>query len=149
MGEHQAARILLIGWDSADWRLIHPLLDSGRMPHLAGLVEGGVMGNIASLEPMLSPVLWTSVATGVRGDRHGILGFTEPDPEAGGIRPVRSTSRRRKALWNILTQAGLKSIQALSVCLDQAPDHVAATRWLAEVDAALAGAGKAALGGRP
>ena len=27
-------RVLLVGWDAANWQVIHPLLDAGRMPHL-------------------------------------------------------------------------------------------------------------------
>jgi len=51
-------KVLLIGWDAADWKVIHPLLDAGKMPHLARFLEKGVMGNIATLQPALSPTLW-------------------------------------------------------------------------------------------
>lgn len=104
-----ASRVLLIGWDGADWNLIHPLLDSGQMPHLARLVETGVIANLATLQPCLSPMLWTSIATGKTADQHGICGFLEPQPDGAGVRPVASTSRRTKALWNILSQQGLRS----------------------------------------
>ena len=67
------------------------------------------MGDIETLQPMLSPMLWTSIATGHRGDRHGILGFVEADPSGGPARPVSSRSRRGKALWNILTQSGMRA----------------------------------------
>ncbi len=97
-------RILLVGWDAADWRVISPLLDAGKMPALAKLIEHGVMGNLSTLHPMISPMLWTSIVTGKTADKHGILGFTEADP-SGRLRPVASTSRRTKALWNILQQA--------------------------------------------
>ena len=43
-------RVLLIGWDAADWKVIHRLVDAGHMPHLARLLERGVMGNIATLQ---------------------------------------------------------------------------------------------------
>ena len=103
-----AKKLLLIGWDGADWKVITPLLESGLMPTLNSLINEGVMGNIATLEPVLSPILWTTIATGKRGDKHGILGFTEPSSQQHGIRTVRSTSRKCKAFWNILTQTGLK-----------------------------------------
>jgi predicted AlkP superfamily phosphohydrolase/phosphomutase/cytochrome c-type biogenesis protein CcmH/NrfG len=104
-----ARKVLLIGWDAADWKLITPLLDRGQMPNLARLVERGVMGNLSSIEPKLSPMLWTSIATGKRPWKHGISGFVEPAPDGRGIRPVSSTSRRTKALWNILSQNNLRS----------------------------------------
>lgn len=100
-------RLLLIGWDAADWGFLQPLIDRGLMPTLAALRDRGAWGNLATIHPALSPMLWTSIATGVRPERHGILGFVEPDPAGSGARPVRSTSRRVKALWNILHQSGL------------------------------------------
>lgn len=106
MSERLARKVLLIGWDAADWKLINPLMDQGLMPALDGFVNHGAMGNLATLRPILSPMLWNSIATGKRPDKHGILGFIEPDPQTGRVRPVTSTSRKVKAIWNILTQRG-------------------------------------------
>ena len=100
-------RVLVVGWDAADWKVIEPLMASGHMPHLAGLVDRGVMGNIATLQPVLSPMLWTSIATGKRPYKHGVLGFSEVVAKTGAVRPVSSQSRRTKAIWNILHQEGL------------------------------------------
>ncbi len=100
--------MLLVGWEGADWSIIQPLVDAGEMPNLTAMIDSGVMGNIASLVPMVCPLLWTSIATGVFADRHNILTAIEPDGR-GGVRAARSTSRRRKALWNILSQNGLRS----------------------------------------
>jgi predicted AlkP superfamily phosphohydrolase/phosphomutase len=36
------SRLLLVGWDAADWKVIDPLLAKGEMPHLARLLEQGV-----------------------------------------------------------------------------------------------------------
>lgn len=102
-------RVLLVGWDGADWILLNQLIDAGRMPHLARFLEQGVMGNLASMIPCLTPMLWTSVATGRTADEHGILGFVEPQADGLGVVPSRSSSRRSKALWNILDESGLKS----------------------------------------
>lgn len=104
----RSRRVLLIGWEGADWRLIEDLVDIGQMPHLAEVTERGVMGNLRSLVPMVCPILWTSVATGVFGNHHDILTIVEPDGH-GDVRPVQSTSRKRKAIWNILSQNGLRS----------------------------------------
>lgn len=101
---------MLIGWDAAEWQVIHPLLDAGLMPNLQRLVEGGVIGNLASLSPMLSPILWTSIATGKRAYAHGIHGFVEPLPDRSGVRPVGTATRQCKALWNILSQENRPSV---------------------------------------
>ncbi len=87
-------RLLLIGWDAADWKVIHPLLDSGQMPNLARLIAGGVHGNLATIYPALSPMLWTSIATGKRPYKHGIHGFSEPLPDGSGVRPITLLSRK-------------------------------------------------------
>ena len=107
--KRQAKKVLLIGWDAADWKFLTPLIDEGLMPTLKGLIEGGVSGKLATLDPPLSPTLWTSIATGKRPYKHGIHGFTEPDPSGKNIRPTYITSRKVKAIWNILTQQNLKS----------------------------------------
>lgn len=102
-------KLLLLGWDAADWEHIEPLLDAGKLPALRRLIENGVSGNLATLQPILSPMLWNSVATGKQPWKHGVHGFIEPDPHGGGARPWGSRNRTGKALWNILTQRGLRT----------------------------------------
>ena len=99
-------KLLLVGWDGADWDVIYPLMDQGLMPNLKRLVENGVSGNLATLEPAFSPMLWTSIATGKTADKHGVLGFSEPSPNNQSIRPISGLTRRVKAIWNILQQNG-------------------------------------------
>jgi tetratricopeptide (TPR) repeat protein len=108
MSERIASRLLIVGWDAADWKIIDPLLKAGALPTLQRLLATGARGDLSSLDPKLSPLLWTSIATGKTADKHGILNFVEPDP-AGSLRISASTTRKTKALWNILTQAGLKT----------------------------------------
>ncbi len=109
MGKARSKKVLVIGWDAADWKVIEPLMQEGKMPALKRLMESGVYGRIQTLDPPLSPMLWTSIATGFRADIHGIDGFVEPLPDGTGLRPVTSTSRKVKAIWNILNQEGKKS----------------------------------------
>lgn len=102
-------KVLLIGWDGADWEHINPLLDAGLLPTLNSLVDQGTIGNLATLQPVLSPMLWNSVATGKFADKHGIHGFIEPDKQHGGARPFSSVSRNTKAIWNIFSQNNIRS----------------------------------------
>jgi predicted AlkP superfamily phosphohydrolase/phosphomutase/tetratricopeptide (TPR) repeat protein len=102
-------RLLLVGWDAADWKVINPLLAAGEMPHLGRLIATGVHGNHATLYPALSPMLWTSIATGKRPSKHGIHGFTEPSEDGLSVRPVTNLGRKTKAFWNILHQHGKRS----------------------------------------
>jgi len=102
-------KVLLVGWDAADWKIIQPLLDGGEMPVLESLINAGVMGDLSSIRPMLSPMLWTSIATGKRPFKHGVHGFTEVDPEFNQVVPVGSHTRQCKTIWNILNERGFKT----------------------------------------
>jgi predicted AlkP superfamily phosphohydrolase/phosphomutase/tetratricopeptide (TPR) repeat protein len=103
-------KLLLVGWDAADWKVIQPLLDAGKMPTIQRLIQNGTRGHIATLHPPLSPMLWTSIATGKRPFKHGIHGFSEPTEDATGVQPITNLSRTTKALWNILNQNDLRSL---------------------------------------
>jgi predicted AlkP superfamily phosphohydrolase/phosphomutase len=79
------------------------------MPNLQRLINAGVMGNLSTLRPTYSPLIWNSIATGMVPDKHGILGFTEVDEATHEVRAATSLSRKVKAVWNILSQKGLKT----------------------------------------
>ncbi|MGH9868657.1 MAG: alkaline phosphatase family protein [Candidatus Polarisedimenticolia bacterium] len=102
-------KILLIGLDAADWQIAGPLADQGRLPNLNGLRERGAWGTVRSMVPVLSPLLWTSVATGATADQHGVIDFLVPDPETGRKTPVQSSARRMPALWDHFTAASRTS----------------------------------------
>jgi len=100
--------VILIGWDGADWSLLDRLAASGRMPNLARLVREGRTARLKSFVPILSPIVWTSVATGVTPDLHGVLDFQEIDRESGAVGPISGRSRRTAAIWNIASERGLR-----------------------------------------
>jgi predicted AlkP superfamily phosphohydrolase/phosphomutase/tetratricopeptide (TPR) repeat protein len=110
MPEPARRKVLLIGWDAADWKVINPLMDAGKMPNIHRLVENGCMAQLATLHPPLSPMLWTSIATGKRPFKHGIHGFSEPSPDGRSVQPVSNLSRTCKAVWNIFNQNNLRSV---------------------------------------
>ena len=117
------AGLLLIGIDSADWNGIDPIADD--LPHLSALMAAGARADLQTLTPTLSPNIWTTIATGVRPEEHGINGFimsqvlnqqieaadegaageTQADPPPAV--PMNRTQRRRKAMWNIVSERGL------------------------------------------
>jgi predicted AlkP superfamily phosphohydrolase/phosphomutase len=77
------------------------MIDQGDLPTLAKIASEGAFAVIDCEVGMLSPVVWTTVATGVPPDEHGITGFTLGDT------PATSTARKRAALWNILPRYGI------------------------------------------
>jgi Tfp pilus assembly protein PilF len=101
--------VLFIGLDAADWMILDRLMARGALPNLAALKARSAWADIVSEEPMLSPILWTSIATGKRPEKHGILEFTTRDPATGRELPVTADKRRVKALWNILSAFGRRT----------------------------------------
>jgi predicted AlkP superfamily phosphohydrolase/phosphomutase len=94
-------KIVLFGLDGADWNVARPLMADGRLPVLSSLVANGASGDLRSLEPMLSPALWTTMVTGVTPERHGIRDFVYKRRGTYAQPIVSSSLRRRLALWNI------------------------------------------------
>jgi len=60
----------LIGWNPADWQMIDPLIQGSKMPTLQPLGNEGVGGNMATLQTILSPMLWTSFGRALDEHRH-------------------------------------------------------------------------------
>ncbi|MFQ5669796.1 MAG: alkaline phosphatase family protein [Acidobacteriota bacterium] len=102
------ARLLLIGLDGAAWDEMLPLLRAGDLPHLEALMRAGTAARLTTMAPALSPVIWTTIATGKLPAQHGITGFLAREPETGERVPVTSNLRRARALWGILGEAGIQ-----------------------------------------
>jgi len=99
-------RLILLGLDALDWRLVDELIAKGLMPTMAELVSTGAHAVLDVPPPLISPVVWTTIATGVTPDVHGVLDFLEPDPEDGKPRPVGTASRKAAAVWEMTAAAG-------------------------------------------
>ncbi|TKJ40007.1 hypothetical protein CEE37_09735 [candidate division LCP-89 bacterium B3_LCP] len=123
-------RIAIVGWDGAEWSIVQDLLAKGDLPNLRSLIEEGVSAPFKSLPSTKSPLVWTSIATGKLPSKHGIEDFGSFQfpgmvnnfaeyPDGLGLYrlisrfmsqadlPVTSTTRRCKAIWNILSEANL------------------------------------------
>ena len=92
-GGADGPRVLLVGLDGADMRIVDRLVGEGKLPTFARLKREGAWGPLRSVEPLLSPLVWTSIATGRRPQDHGVFDFVEITPE-GEPTPITSTRRR-------------------------------------------------------
>ena len=92
-----AGRVAIFAIDGADWDLITELADDGRIPNIRALARGGATGSLQTIQPTVSPLVWTTMATGVTPDRHGVIDFVDRTAN----RPVDGWSRRSPALWEI------------------------------------------------
>lgn len=92
---------------------MRPLLAAGELPNIRRLLERGSLGVLHSRPPMLSPALWTEIATGLPRRLNGIDDFTHYggafDVLSRDGRLVSSNDRVRTALWNWADHAGLET----------------------------------------
>ena len=99
--------IILFAVDGLEWSVMKPLVDAGRMPVVAGLMERGTYGYLESMTPTYSPAIWTSIATGKNPDKHGIPHFVyRVGAGKDDYRFYTSGHRKTKAFWNILSEYG-------------------------------------------
>jgi len=98
--------VLFVGLDGADWELLDAYMQAGIMPNLAALSREGRTGVLTTIQPPLSPLVWTTEMTGVSPVEHGILDFTRFDPRTGAREPIPREERRVPAVWNMASAAG-------------------------------------------
>ena len=94
---------ILFGVDGADWDVVEWMWEQNRLPHLKRLADRGIAAPLETFHHA-SPVIWTSVATGVMPEVHGITEFVVPTTK--GDQPVSSSLRQVPALWNMVTATG-------------------------------------------
>jgi predicted AlkP superfamily phosphohydrolase/phosphomutase len=93
---------VVIGIDGGEWRVLRRMWRDGELPNLRRLADQGSTARLQTAYNA-SPVIWTTIATGVTPAEHGITDFVVPSPH--GDVPITSTVRRVPALWTMLTRA--------------------------------------------
>jgi len=96
-------RVFVLGLDGADPQTIDLLMSENKLPNFAKIRREGAYAPLLSRRPLLSPVIWTTIATGQTPDRHRIGHFVAVNPVTGEQLPVTSQMRKAPALWNMLT----------------------------------------------
>ncbi|MFC1852697.1 alkaline phosphatase family protein, partial [candidate division CSSED10-310 bacterium] len=102
--------VLIIGLDGADWTPIRKLIARGKLKTLSHLIKNGVSGPLQSTKPLLSPCIWTSIATGLKRNKHGVLGFLHKPPGSLKAIPITSSARKEAAIWDIFSYFGHTSL---------------------------------------
>ena len=97
-------RVIVLGIDGMDPKAMDLLISEGKLPNFARLRREGAYGTLLSSKPMLSPLLWTTIATGKPPTQHGIGHFSAVNEATGTRLPVTSEMRRVKAVWNIASE---------------------------------------------
>lgn len=88
-------RVVVLGVDGATFDVVdaHPDL----LPNFAALERDGTRATLTSMEPMFSPLLWTTIASGRTPEEHGIRGFR-----------VQADDCKVARFWDVAEDAGLR-----------------------------------------
>lgn len=103
-------QLIVFGVDAATPQLMDLLIEEGSLPNFQRLTKEGASGRLQTLEPIFSPMIWTTVATGRMPEDHGITGFTWADTEATWLQPTSSSQRKVPALWNLTSAMGYTAV---------------------------------------
>ncbi|MGH0035825.1 MAG: alkaline phosphatase family protein [Myxococcota bacterium] len=71
----QQGRVFVMGVDGGSWNVIDAMAAAGELPHLSRLMARGASARLATVEPVSSPVVWTSIATGRSPEHTGVTDF--------------------------------------------------------------------------
>jgi predicted AlkP superfamily phosphohydrolase/phosphomutase len=101
-------KVAVVGIDGATWEMIDLLISQNQLPAFSRLKKKGAWGNLETILPTESVSIWTSIATGMSPEKHGIQTFTRRIRGTDKTVPSPGTDRRVPAIWNIASDAGKK-----------------------------------------
>ena len=99
-----APKLIVLGWDSATFDVIDPLIALGRLPALASLQDQGFRAPLQSTWPPMTDCAWTTAFTGRQAGGHGIVGSWYRAPGQYSCRYFSSRDRKAKAVWEMAPQ---------------------------------------------
>lgn len=116
-------KVIVIGLDGLEPKLVGPMLERGELPHLARLAAQGGFTRVRTTVPAQTPVAWSTFATGTNPGGHGIFDFIRRDPatylpdlalsryeQKNAFLPPKAINLRRgQAVWEVLSDAGIAS----------------------------------------
>jgi predicted AlkP superfamily phosphohydrolase/phosphomutase len=91
----RARRVVVLGLDGLDPVLARRWMDEGQLPHLDALRREGGFRPLGTTWPAMSPVGWSTFATGVDASGHNIFDFLARDRQTH--LPTLSSTRLRRA----------------------------------------------------
>src|SRR5919197_446316 len=115
-------RVLLVGWDGADWRILDPLLERGDLPNLQALISRGQRAVLRSTVPTHSWAACPSFLTGVDPADHGVYDILETVPGTHKQYPVTYRSITEGTFVEDVAAAGKVGVYADVPLMFPAPD---------------------------
>jgi predicted AlkP superfamily phosphohydrolase/phosphomutase len=101
-------RVFVFGIDGATFDIILPAIRRGKLPQLRSLMEGGTWGRLRSTIHPVTPMAWSSFATGANAGKHGIFDFSRVDGKETTLNTA--VDRKMPAIWTYLSQSRRNSI---------------------------------------
>jgi len=101
-------KVVVIGLDGADWRLLDPWIESGQLPTLGKLISEGTRGKLRSTTRPESSVAWSSFSTGVNPGKHGVFSFVERAANDYAYKLANAVSVRSRRFWDFLGEQGIR-----------------------------------------
>lgn len=95
---HAFDRVVIIGFDGMDPKLVGHYMGEGSLPNLMRLKEGGAFAPLATSRPAISPAAWSTFMTGADPSYHNIFDFITRDPQT--YAPKLSSASIGKAARN-------------------------------------------------
>lgn len=108
--------LVIIGVDGMTFDAIRPLVANHQLPNIAKMMQRGATAVLQSENPMRSPALWTTIATGQPRAKHGIYDFVTASNywprhlRHGPQALVTSDMRASPALWQWAERGGQRSL---------------------------------------
>ncbi len=81
-GRSAVQRVILVGLDGLDPDLAQRYMGEGKLPNLSRMSAEGGFAPLATTTPPVSPVAWSSLATGTEPAKHNIFDFLARDPKS-------------------------------------------------------------------
>lgn len=97
--EDSSPKMVILGIDGMDPRLLERFLNEGQLPNFQRLIAQGDFKPLQTTMPPLSPVAWSTFITGTNPGRHGIYDFLHRDPQT--IIPEFAMVRTTPSDWNL------------------------------------------------
>jgi predicted AlkP superfamily phosphohydrolase/phosphomutase len=101
--------VFVLGLDGADFDTVGAHLQSGRMPHLASIIQGGASASLPSTVFPITPSAWSAALSGLNPGKTGVLTF-ERRTESYRTRLASAADLGERTLLSWLPRFGLPTI---------------------------------------
>lgn len=92
--------VVVLGIDGLDRQMLERMMDAGELPAFSRLTDEGVTADLRVDQPILSPRIWTTLASGYGAGTHGIVDWVRRDGS-----PYRASDIRTKRVWDVASEA--------------------------------------------